>query len=381
MMKKIVLVYCSRKGGHKFPAESVGSYIESRYKKSIEATLVNLLDHIPSMSFLDRIGRWGDLKLPGLWRRGYSDLHEGASTYTDIYRRMVTLALANSDSRARIIKALGNPDLILSLQPEVNCIASYLRRWFEVPIHTVVMDYSAHIGWIHEAISQYYVSNSHVMEQLTKWGVAQERIEVTGAPSQRGFDEVMRCSIEEQRRKLDIKEDIPTILVMSGFLGKMIDYVGIIKGISKINIPHQLLVVYGKNEAMYNICKDMKDEDTHLYLNLPNIHPVMWASDIIISKPGGMVIADALALGKPMILIDPIAGSLQEIIFAELVSKQGVGLHLKDSSEVEDTLRDLLSNKDRLRDISKKAKELGLKNRNAARSIAKKIMHTVEIAC
>jgi len=378
-MKRVSIVICSRKGGHKFPTESLVSYLETHYPNEIQAQVVNLLDHIPLASHLDKIGRWGDLKLRRLWRFGYENLRAGESVFTWLYRRSVAIVLANKNSQRRITTVLNSPDLIISFQPEVNCIAGWLHKSFNVPIHTMVMDYSSHIGWTDKSISKYYVSNSIVHDQLINYGVPEEKIQVTGAPPQKGFEEVTQNSVEIQRQKLGVKKNRFTILIMAGYLGKMIDYLSIIRSLLTVKTALQLLVVVGKNLTMYEKIKKMNWENVHPYFNIPNIHTVMWAADIIISKPGGMVIADALTLGKPMILIDPKAGSLQEIIFAEYIAKQGVGIHLRDASEASDAIEDLLSNPDKIESIAQKSNELGQKNRNAARSIAEDIKKTLNI--
>lgn len=378
-MKRISILISSKKGGHKFPAESLVSYLKSNYPDKIEGRIVNLLDHIPLAYHLDKVGRWGDLKLRRLWRFGYANLHKGSSLYSRLYRRFITIVLGNKDSQRRIKNVLNKPDLIISFQPEVNCIAGWLHERFNVPVHTMVMDYSAHFGWTDRGISKYYVSNSIVHNQLLNYGVPKEKIQITGAPPQKGFEEVTKNTVEMQRQQLGVKTDLFTILIMGGFLGKMVDYPGIIKSLLKVKMPIQLVVVSGKNRAIYERIKKMNVENVHPYFNIPNIHTVMWAADLIISKPGGMVIADTLTLGKPMVLIDPKAGSLQEFIFAEYIAKQGVGIHLKDASEVRDTIEYLLSNPEKIDSMAKKSYELGEKNRNAARAIAEDIKKTINI--
>ncbi len=378
-MKRVSIVICSQKGGHKFPAESLVSYLESRYPGKIKVGIVNLLDHIPLAYHCDKLTRWGDLKLRRLWKSGYANLHKGNPSFTQWYRKLTAIVLGNKDSQRRIKGALNRPDLIISFQPEVNCIAGWLRKQFNVPIHTMVMDYSAHIGWTDKSIGQYYVSNEIVHDQLINYGVPQEKILITGAPPQKGFEEVTQNSIEQQRQHLGIKKDWFTILIMSGFLGKMVDYFGIIQTLLKIKKPIQLLVVSGKNRVVYERIKKKNWKNVYPYFNIPNIHTVMWAADLIISKPGGMVIADSLALGKPMILINPVGGSLQEIIFAQHIANQGVGIHLKDADEVQGVVEDLLSHPDKIKRVARKSYELGTKNRNAARTIAHDIEKTIAI--
>lgn len=378
-MFRISILMSSKKGGHKFPAEALATYIVSNFPDKIETRIINLLDYIPVAYHLDKVGRWCDLKLRRLWKFGYASLYKGVPKFSELYKRFIAFILGNYDSQHRIEKVLEKPDLIISFQPEVNCIAGWLHRKFNVPIYTVVMDYSAHIGWTDKNISKYFVSNSIVHDQLIDYGVSEEKILITGAPPQKGFEEVTKNSMKKHRQGLGIKENLFTILIMGGFLGKMVDYMGIIESLISIKKPIQLLVVVGRNRLMYERIKNRNLENVYPYFFVPNIHTVMWAADLVISKPGGMVIADSLSLGKPMMLIDPVAGSLQEIIFADIVEKQGVGIHLRDTSEVKNTVQDLLSHHEKLKMMAKKSFKLGEKNRNAAKTITENIIKTLNL--
>jgi processive 1,2-diacylglycerol beta-glucosyltransferase len=54
-----------------------------------------------------------------------------------------------------------------------------------------------------------------------------------------------------------------------------------------------------------------------------NIHELMNAADVLVSKAGGLTSAEAMALGLPMIIVDPIPG--QETRNAEIIVEQRAG--------------------------------------------------------
>ncbi len=377
--KTISILIASRKGGHKFPSEALASYLEENYKDKVKTRIYNLLDFIPIANFLDKIGRIGDLKFKWLWRKGYSSLKRGEKIFHWLYKKFMIIVFTNRFSRKRIINKIGKTDLIISFQPEINAVSNFFKRWFNTPFHSMVMDYSSHRGWADPDVDFYYVSNDIVYEQLKYYGVDHKRIMITGAPAQKGIDRVLKRPVIEQRRILGLKEDLPTILIMAGYLGKMVDYPSIIKSIKEKNERTQVLVVLGRNKEMYEELKKMNLDNVHLFLDIPCIHDVMRAADIIVSKPGGMVIADALANGKPLILIDPVAGSLQEIIFADLVEKQGFGIHLKDAKEAGDAIFNLLNDNERLKKMTEKSKNLGKINREAVRLISQNILKILNV--
>lgn len=381
MKKKSIvsILIASRKGGHKFPSESLSSYLRQNYKDKIETRVYNLLDFVTMANFFDKIGRLGDLKFKKLWRKGYSSLKSGEKTFHWLYKKFMITVFTNSFSKSNITKNIGKTDIIISFQPEINSVSRFIKEWFGVPFHTMVMDYSSHRGWVDYYIDFYYVSNKIVYEQLKEYGVNPEKIMISGAPTQKGIDNVLKRSVYEQRKILGLKENLPTILIMAGYLGKMVDYPAIIKSIQNVNKRVQILVVLGRNSKMYDELKKMNLKSVYLFLDIPCVHDVMRAADIIVSKPGGMVIADSLANGKPLILIDPVAGSLQEIIFAELAEKQGFAIHLKDAKDVGNVIFDLLNDKKRLKKMAERSMELGRINREAVKNISENIIKILNV--
>ncbi len=378
-MKHVALMFSSRKGGHRFPALALQRELSRVRDPSLRVTTINLLDQTPLADRLDRLGRWGDLHVTQVWRSGYARLSRADPVYTGLFRRFLTVVLANHASRRRWRSTLGTTDLIVSLQPEVNCIARWLKREFNVPIHTVVMDYIPHAGWTDPRLDYYYAGNEMTRDRLIGYGVPAGRIKVTGAPVQPGFENVMRTPVNEHRRRLNLDPILPTMLLMAGYLGTMVDYLGIIKALAALNRPLQILVVTGRNQALYRALQQQHDPRLRLYYDVPSIHTVMWASDLVISKPGGMVIADSLTLGKPMILIDPRAGSLQEVLFADLVEQQGAAIHLRDASQIGPVVRSILDDHERLRRMAEKARLLGTANRTAAAVITDHIVRRLTV--
>ncbi len=372
-MPTITLLYSSRKGGHRFPCLGLTAAI-NRMAPYARVNIVNLLDLIPMADGLDRLGRWGDLHLAWLWRRGYRRLHQGKTAFNDIYRLFLELILANPASRRRWRSAIGQTDLLVSFQPEVNCLAQWFKKEHRAPIHSIVMDIIPHAGWVDPRLDYYYAAMAITRQELIRHGAPAGRILVTGAPVQPGYEKVMSGSPAEQRRRLGLNPNLFTLLVMAGYLGNMVDYRGIINRLLSLNQAPQILVLAGQNRQLYQRLCRQSHPRLQVYQNVPSIHPLMWAADLVISKPGGMVIADALALGKPMILINPRAGSLQEIFFAAEMEKQGICLHLPDARPIGAVVQKIIEQPEISCRLVEAGQPLGRKNRAAARVIAEKIL-------
>ena len=100
---------------------------------------------------------------------------------------------------------------------------------------------------------------------------------------------------------------------------------------------------------------------------IDNIHELMEVSDIIITKSGGIVCAEALVKDLPIVAMSPIPG--QEANNLSILLKNEVGYRLKEIGDVKKILKDLYTRKDDLARI--RMKIANVKKPDAASNIAK----------
>jgi processive 1,2-diacylglycerol beta-glucosyltransferase len=132
----------------------------------------------------------------------------------------------------------------------------------------------------------------------------------------------------------------------------------------------QAVIVCGRNE-------EMQDDIVQLVKSRPGdfrvlgfteeIPELMAASTMILSKPGGMTTAEALARGLPMMILDPIGG--QEERNADVLLEAGAAVKCTEVTLVAHKLRRLLDDPARLERMREAARTLG--RPNAAREIAR----------
>ena len=68
----------------------------------------------------------------------------------------------------------------------------------------------------------------------------------------------------------------------------------------------------------------------------------MDAADLVISKPGGLTTAEALAKGRPMLIVDPIPG--QEQRNAEWLLENGAARRLHEVADAPWKIREIIGN-------------------------------------
>jgi processive 1,2-diacylglycerol beta-glucosyltransferase len=88
---------------------------------------------------------------------------------------------------------------------------------------------------------------------------------------------------------------------------------------------------------------------------------------MILTKPGGMTTAEALARGLPMMILDPIGG--QEERNSDVLLEAGAAVKCTEVTLVAHKLRRLLDDPPRLERMREAARQLG--RPNAARDIAR----------
>ncbi len=247
------------------------------------------------------------------------------------------------------------PDLIVCTYPTVSSILAQLRqeRILNVPVVTVITDYTVHSLWVHPGVDRYMVACKEVKKSLVSWGIEPQRVYVTGIPVSPKFEREMdRGHIVS---KLGLKPELPTFLVMGG-----VYEIEIVKRICKqladSLIPVQAIIVCGKNEKLYNSLVEVKVQARNLIVRLGYVHNVeelMEVSDLIITKAGGLTVSEALTKHLPLVIFKPIPG--QEVENAQFVQRVGAGQVAGSEEELEQLLKRCLSYPENIERMQEKA--------------------------
>jgi processive 1,2-diacylglycerol beta-glucosyltransferase len=96
----------------------------------------------------------------------------------------------------------------------------------------------------------------------------------------------------------------------------------------------------------------------------------MRVATVIITKPGGITTAEALAAGVPMLILHPLPG--QEAMNTKFLLKEGVAVKAESPEDVLVILDELLYNASKLKVMSRKA--LALSRPDSAMNIARLAM-------
>lgn len=242
----------------------------------------------------------------------------------------------------KYIKAF-EPDLIVCTYPTVSSILAQLRleRILQVPVITVITDYTVHSLWVHPGVDRYMVACEEVKESLVFWGIEAQRVYVTGIPVSPKFEREMDRG--QLISKLGLNPDLPTFLVMGGvYEGDIVKR--ICKQLADSLVPVQSIIVCGKNEKLFHFLEEVSVQARNLILRFGYVHNVeelMEVSDLIITKAGGLTVSEALTKHLPLVIFKPIPG--QEVENAQFVQRIGAGQVTGTEEELEQLLNRFLS--------------------------------------
>ncbi|WP_055105700.1 MGDG synthase family glycosyltransferase [Paenibacillus ihumii] len=226
---------------------------------------------------------------------------------------------------SQVIQQL-KPDVIICTHPIPNAIIARLRSsGLRVPLYTLITDYDAHGAWISPEVDQYLVSTPEVKELLLQRGVHPDAVRVTGIPVHPDFWSTQDKA--SARRELGIKQ-MPTVLVMGGGWGLQLKdelFDKLIAWRDKV----QIICCTGSNGKLaekLRACPELRHENITIIGHTNEVSKWMDASDILITKPGGMTCTEGLAKGIPMLFFESIPG--QEEKNREYFVSHGFGMEM-----------------------------------------------------
>jgi processive 1,2-diacylglycerol beta-glucosyltransferase len=322
-----LILSCSGGAGHTRAAEALhrtapltGLPVRTEHYDVLDFTS-KLFKRLYSESYLQMVNR-----APELW--GY--LYQKSENKP--YKKKGLIKSFDQFNYRRYLRTLRelNPDAIICTHflPYISISGTLRKSGITAPIFTVTTDFDVHHLWIDSIIERYFVFHEESAWQLQSKQVPNEKITISGIPVMPEFQFKEKPSIA--RKELGINTNYFTVMILSGGFG-----IGRVKDIVEQTVKtlstfketkFNLLVVCGKNDttrAELQAVRFPENINTKIFGFIPNIHKLMDASNILISKAGGLTSSEAMAKSLPMLIIDPIPG--QESRNADMILEHGAG--------------------------------------------------------
>jgi processive 1,2-diacylglycerol beta-glucosyltransferase len=209
---------------------------------------------------------------------------------------------------------------------------------------------------------------------MMKFGVDPGKIYPTGIPIDPNFD-TFHGKIAA-KKMLGFKEDLPLVLMAGGGLGINGLDVSFVESLS--HAPLQLAVICGKNQSLQRnllaLTHHNNLDNIKVYGFVENMWDFMEAADLIITKAGGLTLAEALARELPVVIYNPLPG--QEERNAEFLLKNGAARRARNRDVLLKLAINLLQDEEKLSRI--KNKEAQLKKLFSAKKAAAILLNLME---
>ena len=272
------------------------------------------------------------------------------------------------------------PHIVVSVHPLTQHLFARVLKDLKlanrIPLVSVVTDpyYGFWRGWACDDVTLYLVASAGARQQLIDYGIAAERIKISGMPVHPKFAYPSEEAARAARRALDLDPEKFTVFVNAGWEGGG-NIPRIFRELIRGELDVQAIFLAGRNE-------ELKAEAESIAVNATfpvkvigysdHVEQLMGAANVMISKLGGLTTFEAFSCRLP-IIADAITRPMpQEEGAANLIAKRGAGVLLQRASDIVPVIRRMVE--DTAHYSAMRAATVGLAIPNATRHIVEEIV-------
>jgi processive 1,2-diacylglycerol beta-glucosyltransferase len=311
LKEKIVILYSNYGDGHQQAAKAISDTL-TRSHPNMEGILIDFMElthpHVHPISHYCFIQ--GVKKFPSAYGFLFNQ-SRNENFFSSILKKINGLGLG------RLVKLIQktSPSMVVSTFPLAAGAMSKLKEYglINVPTTTIITDHTDHISWIYPFTDHYIVGSEFVKHALQRYDTPSHQISVTGIPIRKEFNQSYSRSKLFQKHNLD--PALPTLLLMSGGYGFLGNGASLLKALEELPQVIQILIICGRNHQLEQELLDKASQskhNVHIKGYIDYVHEFMAIADLMVTKPGGLTISEALAMNVPMVLYKPIPGQEQD---------------------------------------------------------------------
>lgn len=374
-MPRIVVFHISMGTGHTSAAKAIGEAL-SRYPDT-EVIVEDVL------AFIDD---WTRTAI----NTAYDEFSTKAQTLYKLFKSSLNTENAQDAlNNNRLLTMLGRPilsdfekylarikpdALIYTMQIPLH-VGQFYARQVGIPEYAVITDFSVQSSWLRENVTRYFVASELTRDVLISRNIPADTITVTGIPVRQEIASAKDSQATRQQHDLPLDKPVITF-IGSGIRPERARY--LVEQLLESRHPGTLVVVAGRT---IELIEKLATLDVESPMQLQVLEYIDWmddlivASDVVISKPGGLITSEILARGTPMIVIDPIPG--QEEWNGDYVAGVGAGIQIRMPELVPPAVLNLLNQPERLHAMRTQADTVG--HPEAAHTVAEHVMTDLQV--
>jgi processive 1,2-diacylglycerol beta-glucosyltransferase len=278
----------------------------------INSIIQEILAFIPGFAFP---GLYTRIWLRGSWRWIYS-----------LYAKISPL-------RNNIIKSVESfsPDLIICTH---TFPCTVISQWKDIhpfpPLFAVATDQYLHPYWPLKNVDAFIAPNEKMKFELIRRGYEKKKIYPFGIP--------VNVSGKNNPNRKNGEKNLKIVVLAGSFRiapylvirSRIIELMEFLENNQKDKFVWQF--VFGKSLDLANKArkKFALRKDIEIFNLLDNLRTMLANADLIFAKPGGLIVAEAMALKKPIVLLTPGAGQERGNTNYVLETQTGILLDTKD---------------------------------------------------
>jgi len=353
MPTRVLILSASYGSGHAEAARSLATAFEAR---GVEPAVVDHFRELvhPVFASVSRAIYYRLLRhAPGLWAIGYG-MGDRLGPDSPLAFGMPQLGRARL---ARLLDTL-RPDAVVTVHATpAAALAALTLAGHPVPPHTTaVTDYVAHSQWMARPVDRYCVAAEEVRNEFVARGIPPERVVVTGVPVRAEFSRLIDPIAA--RRTLGLSPHRRTVVAMAGTQGSLGRLVDVTRALLTVERPLQAVIVAGHDERLRSRLAGLVARSPLRVVGYTDdVSTLLAAADLLVTKAGGMTLAEATAAEVPLLLYGSLPG--QERGNERFASRAGIALVARSRGELRRRLDRALGDPDTIERMQGSLRRLG----------------------
>lgn len=303
-----LILSCNTGAGHNSCAQAVQEAYHSR------GEICNIID---SLQFISEkastfISNWHTRiyrHAPRLFDAGY----QRAESHEDIFCEgtpIYKLLSSGAERMYQYIRSAGYDNIICTHVFPALALTEMRRQHpcLQLVTSHISTDYTCAPCTADSALDWYFIPSTSLLGEFEQCGLQPQKLIASGIPVRQQF--YQRVSQEAGKANAGISPAHQHILMMCGSMGcgpmeEIISYL-----CPYLTTEQELSVVCGTNDDLRKKLQKRTEKysQVHVLGTVNNVPQLMQASDLFLTKPGGLSTSEAMAAELPMVLIDAVAG-------------------------------------------------------------------------
>lgn len=301
--EKVLILSCGTGGGHNSAAKAIQ---ESFIQKGIDTDFIEYLD-IVNKKVRNKVNK---LYINSTRENGkvFKVVYKLGEFYQKTNLKSPVYAL-NFLNKKRLYKYIidNNYQYIITTHLFAAQSLTAIKKEHHIKFMAVATDYVCIPFWEETNPDYFIIPSEDLKEDFKNKGIPENKLLPLGIPTAKTYRQMYDKKDYKEKLKFDVNEKYVLILTGSMGFGNVTDMIkNLQKGIKQV----YFIVSCGHNEELFNtLKKEYKNTKNIVILSFTDkISDYMKASDIILSKPGGLTTTEIATLRKPFIHTMPIPG-------------------------------------------------------------------------